>query len=311
MNVHFKSSVPEFVAMVNERAAVFGIDRREAFEIEGRLLAKEMIARTPPFSGKSIVKILGTQGASLSRQNADIENLTARKVGERRVTKDIKRIILGVKNTKPPVQNRPDVIVSQVRPDAANHSNELEFGIRTKVEGRPAIRIYADRNGNVYGVDEELFLPKATMDQLEKHHRKFRDSRGRVTTAGSADLIVGRWKWITKLVTAEPIQQAYIKAKKLMVGQAKGGWAASFVKLGGKMSKSGWVGRHMKAGYCVANFGKDKIRIEMTNKSEWADGGDPDRIVEASLKGRAESLKASIEREMKKLWTNPGKGRRK
>ena len=308
MNVHFKADVPSFVDQVNKKAAAFGIKRDEAFRIEGRLLAKELIDRTPPFSGKVIKKILGSQGTSLTNANADIDNLTARKVGERRVEKDIKKIILGVKSTvKQQQPANPDVIVSQTRPDAATHSNDLEWGIRQKVEGRNAIRVYADRQGNVYGVDEELFMPSASMRQLEQHHRKFRNSRGRVTTAGSKDRIVGRWKWITKLVTAEPIRDTYIKFKKKMVGEGKGGWVDGFAKLGGKISASGWIGRHRKSGTAIVNTSGDKIRIELTNRSQWASGGDPDGVIERSLAGRAASLKAAIERELKKAW---GKGRR-
>ena len=305
MNARFRVDVPSFTAQVNRKAAAFGISRDEAFKVEGRLLAKELIDRTPPYSGKVVQKILGSQGKSLSRQSADISNLTARKVGERRVEKDIKRVILGIRNTsRAPVEAQPDVIVSQTRPDSATHSNELEWGIRQKVEGRNAIRIYADRQGNVYGVDEELFAPHATRDQMEKHHRKFRDKRGRVTTAGSADKIVGRWKWIQKLVTSEPIQKTYIKAKKLMVGQAKGGWADAFIKLGGRMSAGGWIGRHRKAGNSIVRTG-DKIHIEMSNRSEWASGGDPDGVIQRSLAGREKSLLASIKRELEKAW---GKG---
>lgn len=303
MTANFQADASGFRDMINRRAIVFGISRKEAFKTESRLLALELMDRTPPFSSKSIQRMLGAQGKSVSTKVWDeIGGMTARKVGENAVEKDIRRVIHGVRGAKWP-EETPTVIVSQTNPRQARHSNKLEFGILQKVKGKSAVRVYADKKGNVYGVDTELFQPKASLADLEKMHRMARTKRGTVSRAGKSDLITGRWKWINKLVTKTATLNKYIRKKKANVGRAKGGWAASFMRFGGRMSIGGWVGRHArKTGRVQSTITNDKIDILMINRSEWARGGDYDRIIPKALSGRAEALKGAIKRQMLEDW---------
>ena len=306
MTAQFTADAPGFSDMINRRAIVFGMGREEAFKLESKLLALELIKRTPPFSGKSIVKMLAAQGKSLTWRNVEVEELSARKVGERRVEKDIRKMILGVRGARMP-DERPNVIVGQTNPRYAHHSNQLEFGILQRCQGRNAVRVYADKSGRVYGMDTEKFIPNASHGDISKWHNAARTKRGRVTTAGSGDLVTGRWRWLNKLATKEATVKSYVKKKLKAVGQAKGGWAAAFMRFGGKMSMNGWIGKHAsRFGRVRSNFTSDQIAIEMINSSKWATGGDPDRIIEKSIAGRTESLKAAIRRQMNDAWKKGG-----
>ena len=307
MTAQFTADAPGFSDMINRRAIVFGMGREEAFKLESKLLALELIKRTPPFSGKSIVKMLAAQGKQLTAGNLEIKEMAARGVGNRRVEKDIRRMIKGIRGPAMPTETRPTVIVSQTNPRYAHHSNQLEFGILQRCQGRSAVRVYADKSGRVYGMDTEKFIPNATHGDISKWHNSSRDRRGRITTAGRGDLVTGRWVWLNKLATKEATVKSYVKKKLQSVGQGKGGWAAAFMRFGGKMSMNGWIGKHAsRFGRVRSNFTSDQIAIEMINSSKWATGGDPDRIIEKSIAGRTESLKAAIRRQMNDAWKKGG-----
>lgn len=286
MNTTFTPDVAGFRRQVERKAAAFGVSLKEAYITEGRLLAKEVIERTPPYSGKAIKKILASQGRTVS---ATIEDLSAKKIGERRLEKGIRKTILGMKNTA----SSPPESQSLVRSDTP------EWGVKTRVQGKEAIRIYVRADGTVHGIEAEKFKPQATYYDLAQHHKIARKKRRQGTTSGSGELVVGRWRWVDKLVTSESAVASYVKEKTKMVGQAKGGWADGFVKLGGKAP--GWIGRHRKSGSSIVKTG-DKIHIELTNKSEWAKGGDEKGIIQQSLAGRERSLRANITRAAKGGW---------
>ncbi|MGN6552529.1 MAG: hypothetical protein ACTHLW_02190 [Verrucomicrobiota bacterium] len=278
--------------------------QEEAFREQAALLAKELVDRTPPFSGKAVKRMLEARGTSLSWRNMEIEDMSAKAVGERRVEKDIRKVVYGVKGAKmPQARQRPNVIVAGTHAAQAGYDpNNVEWGVLQKCEGKPAVRIFASKRGEVYGVDAEQFIPNAGQDIIASTHNLHRTKRGRVTTAGSRDRVVGRWRWLNILVTNATNVNRYVTFRLRMVGQAKGGWAKSFIALGGRMSAKGWVGRHSDAGECHAQFAKGDIRITMINHSAWASGGDPDRIIEKSLEGRTKALSARIRRELEQRW---------
>ena len=336
MNAQFTADTAGFVNMINARAIVFGMGREEAFRLEAKLLAEELIQRTPPFSGKAVAKMLAAQGKSLSEGNLEIKEMTARKVGERAVEKDIRRIIYGTRGAAPPDTSFGSVKV--VQPAQGNYKDakaaerarkKLERGINKqrnkfgkqllkdggvlqKIRGKDAVRVFATKDGTVYGVDVEMFRPKASPADLEKVHQMARTKRGRTSQAGMiSGKKVGRWKWLNKMVTREKTVRKYIRKKLKQVGQAKGGWAAAFMRFGGKMSMSGWIGEHAsRFGRVRSSFTNDKIEIEMTNQSSWASSGDPDRIIPKALAGRTESLKAAIWRQMNDAWKKGGEAGR-
>ena len=312
MNALMTVQVPEFTAMINAKMKAMGIGRNEAFKVEARLLAGELIQRTPPFSGKSIVKMLGVQGMKLSQSNSEVQGLSAYKVGLRRVAKDIGRWLMGMKNMEN--QNMGDVFVSQnTRPDRGQNAEAARKATRSviqKVKGKDVARVFTDKNGRVYGVDVEMYRQNPTIGDLEKMHTANRDRRGRGKKIPSTGIgtAIGRWTFINKLVVPQKFAAAYIKRVQGMVGQGKGGWAKAFMQLGGRMSSSGWVGKHAaRAGAVKTNFTPDKTAIEIINRSQWARGGDEGRIIDSALRMRAESLKQAIKRHMTDTWGKGGK----
>ena len=294
------------------------------FQEQARLLCKELIDRTPPFSGKRILKMFrGRQefeaklGQGFSDQSLLItsfgsrgldyldENPTAKAVGERRVEKDIRRVILGVRDATPPANRRPQVFIGQTHEREAGYDpNAVEWGVLQNCQGKPAVYIFATTAGQVYGVDLNDFKPNASDTELGEHHQQARQARGRVGNIKSKLDPVGRWNWLNVITTKETAVKAYIEKKKKAVGQAKGGWAAGFMALGGRMSKRGWVGRHSNSGTFVNGTRGNHLSFTIINNSKWASDGDPDRVIEAAMQGRAEAMAGNIKRVLTKVWGN-------
>jgi hypothetical protein len=327
--VEFRTNADAFSEWVKEYAYAALITIEAAFEAQGRALCDRLMKFTPPLAGKSIKRGLWSRDiagmrsykASLMSRNGgdvkaafaqfspftdpEIEDYSARHIGERRVELDIRKIIKGVRGAAmPPPAQRARVFVSQ------NHGQpqqELDWAVRQRCQGREAFRIYADKSGNVYGVDAQHFLPNATMADLKKIHAEHRGKRGRVTTAGQKDIVIGRWRWLNIAVVNESIAEEYIELQKKMVGQARGGWAAGYVAFGGKISLKGWVGRHKDAG-TVRGWPpaqKNVINVSITNNSAWASNGDPDRVVENAIAGRERDIEKAIQIILENRW---GKG---
>lgn len=274
-----------FSRQLNEYAAASGKSILEAFKYQCILLARELIQRTPPFSGKSIVRMLDARKANLSNAESDVATLTALNVGKRRVEKDIRKVIWGYKD------------------GAVNRGGTSQsWSSQQMCEGKHAIRLFAKKDGTVYGVDQASFIQNADVSTLQTAHFKARGKRGRVTSAGSRTRDVGRWKWIDATVTQEESVKAYIKERQWFVGQGKGGWLASAIACGAKKT-GGWIGKHVYAGTAIPHFENPyKPSITFVNKSSWARGGDPDRIIEKSLAGRAKAMAGDVARILKEKW---------
>lgn len=318
--VTIKSNEPQFSAWVQKYAEAAIITLEEAFEAQGRLLCDRLMQLTPPLSGKSIKRGLWNRniegmdaykGGLISNNAGDmkaafaqfapfkddeIESMSARHIGERRVEKDVRKVVRGVRGA----EMGERVIVSQSNHDVSG----VSWAVRQKCQGKDAFRIYATKTGEVYGVDAAHFLPEASTSDLNKVHAEHRGTRGRVTTAGSKDVMVGRWRWLNIAVTSETIVEEFVKLKQKNVGQARGGWAAGYLAFGGKLSLKGWVGRHKDAGQITGwpASARGVIDVTITNNSAWSSNGDPDRIVENAIAGRERDIEKMIERILEARW---------
>lgn len=283
----FQVNVPAFDRRMAEFQTVSGMEFLDAIKMQTRLLGAEIAKRTPPMSGKDVKRMLAARGTSIGWRDAEIESMTARKVGERRVEKDIGKVIFGLKSDEQKAASRG-----------------VNLGRIQKVQGRVAVRLFADRNGKVYGTDAAMFQPRATDQQMKAAHYAARTKRGRVSRAGQATLDVGRWRWIDLMVVKDLAKKRYIRLKQKMVGQAKGGWVSSLNALGANISISGWIGRHFRSGTYRDNLKPNTDRPSFTfiNKSQWAKAGDPDRIIQKSMEGRARAMAGDIERRLKEKW---------
>jgi len=297
----FIVDVPSFGKAIEDFAAVCGMSIRGAFEYQAAQLCNELIQRTPPFSGKSLARMIDARpvtekGTKPQLRDTSLENESARNVGKLRVEKDIRKVIYGLTGSSLSARQlalKPGSVLSG-------------GGVLEKVDGRPSVRVFAKR-GQAFGTDLTHYMPGASNATLYTHHQEARTKSGRVTIAGERTRNVGRWVFLNRLVTEEERLADYIKQRQYGVGSAKGGWAAGYLKYGGRMSKRGWIGRYAGiTGTTEDNLNhpesKTKPKITIINRSKWAAGNDPEGIIAASLDGRAKAIAGSIRRALEEQW---------
>ena len=104
--------------------------------------------------------------------------------------------------------------------------------------------------------------------------------------------------------------KADLKRAQAAVGKAKGGWAHSIIKLGGRMP--GWIAKHAAEGRSTIMLRSPSPYIKFINKSRWANrAGEPDRITRTALRGRAQAIATRLElaeqRRVQKAMDRAGK----
>lgn len=195
--------------------------------------------------------------------------------GRKRVDRDIRKVILGLDNM------------------AAFDE------VRAVVEGDESIvRAFVRKDGTVYGVDRDLYRPNATFEDLNRFHQAHRLPSGRVTDAGTQTRDIGRWKFLTKLVVLKDTLEDYIMSVQARVGRGKGGWAKGVLQLGGKVAQ--WIGVHARtSGEFQDGTEQSDPFVLFINKSEWASGGDQDRIMDNAIESRIRDIRNRIIRARK------------
>jgi hypothetical protein len=105
---------------------------------------------------------------------------------------------------------------------------------------------WATKDGRVFGVEKNLYQPDASIGTMKKHHNKYRNKRGRVSTAGRKDVQIGRHVFIDKMFVKSGRFNAYFKYLKGRVGMGKGGWNAAATAL--KVGRPKWIKKHGSSG---------------------------------------------------------------
>lgn len=291
--IEIRTDVAGFGRMIDDYAAIAGKEIEEVYRMVARNVCADLMTHTPPFSGKSIRKMVDARGAEM--RDSEIQDQSALAIGKRRVEKDVRKVLYGLKGAS--------LSPRQLQVSRGANPNATEWGTLQKCEGKQAVRVFATKSGEVYGADLSEWLPDADMGQLQKHHEEQRGKNGRVTMAGQKTRSVGRWRWLNVIVTTEELVKKYLARAWDHVGEAKGGWALGFMRLGGRMSPRGWVGKHAsEAGGFQASFRPGDIQIRIENRSHWANGGDPDRIIPKVLAGRMRALSTLIKGTLEKRW---------
>jgi hypothetical protein len=106
------------------------------------------------------------------------------------------------------------------------------------------VRLFVTKGGRVYGTDRQHFKPDMTHQEMSRHHKSLRDSRGRTGTAGGRTRDIGRWKFLDQYVVNKRNLGSYVKKIKARVGFAKSAWATVARVLGGTRGIPSWVTRN-------------------------------------------------------------------
>jgi hypothetical protein len=142
------------------------------------------------------------------------------------------------------------------------------------------IRLFAKKDGTVYGTDKAHFMKDASTSTIRKIH-KGAFVNGSMSSAGSRTRDIGRWKFIDKYFVPENTLDEYVKSQQKKTGLAKSGWADCAKKLKSPLKGSAtrgiprWVTRHLKDyGFGrVEDMADDQRnpRITLTNTCRYTD----------------------------------------
>ena len=112
------------------------------------------------------------------------------------------------------------------------------------------IRLFARKDGTIYGTDKAHFRQFATASSLRFIHKKA-FVNGKMSSAGTNDRRTGRWVFIDKYFVPGEVLSKYVESVKAKVGIAKSGWAACAKKIQSTTKGSAtrgiprWVTRHL------------------------------------------------------------------
>jgi len=143
----------------------------------------------------------------------------------------------------------------------------IDQALATGVYQGANVRLFVNKNGDVYGADKNDFWPNATMSQLASYHAE-QFKNGVMSSAGSYTRDVGRWKFFTKKVIRQSTGEKYYNQLIKHVGFAKAGWSVCAAQLGGTRGIPQWVTRHRKAPGRVEDNSNDPAKPSITLKNE-------------------------------------------
>jgi len=200
-----------------------------------------------------------------------------RKQGEVAMERDIRRVIFPLK-------------------DSGFRDVKMRKRVRTLVAAGDVPALQAMVSAGAFGA-ENTGLKVIPAGNEFTAHQASRRSRGRVPEKSKKFAVPG-----------DAYLKAYIRETKPAVGQAKGGWAASLIELGG--SCPAWIARHVRAGTFINNLkrGAEWVGFTLINRSKWASGGDVDRIIDTVMADRAEKVKKDIEFLLENNWKRNSRG---
>jgi len=113
--------------------------------------------------------------------------------------------------------------------------------------GGATVRLFAKKNGDVYGCDRALFKPRATTAEMYAQHQSMRRKDGHVTEAGGRTRDIGRWKFITQMVVSRSAYLRYERFIHRRVGMLASSIVAAYNgKYGPLKGVPAWVSRHTR-----------------------------------------------------------------
>ena len=265
----FKFESVKFKQIMADYATIREVTIPDAVSLNARLLCVELARRTQPFGADDKAKL----------------------TGEKAITRDL----VGGRSSSA-VHSRRRIGIFGIIGDAMN----IKAGFAWYKTGK-SVRLFVGKDGYAYGTEKSYFRPDASQTDMRSFHKKF-FVNGKMSSAGSRDRSIGRWKFLDKMFVSEDAMNSYKETVLKKVGIAKAGWASCALKLK-KVNKGSliagfpkWVTRH------TGDFDNGRVqdmtsdlknpRVEVTNKTPWAD-----KVIPESQK---EFAKAVIVTKMKK-----------
>lgn len=164
------------------------------------------------------------------------------------------------------------------------------------------VRLFATKDGRVYGVERALFRPDATIEAMFDHHKRYWKN-GRMTQAGGRSRDIGRWKFVDKMVVSESAFNRYKQYVYDKIGILAGGWHEAAKKL--KVRVPSIVEKH-SSGSAEIIIQASSFMVRIANPVTYALGADVGRRIVFVLNSRkranriAKRIEVEIQSALKK-----------
>lgn len=277
----FKFESLKFEQIMKDYATIREVTIPDAVMLNARLLCVELARRTQPFGADDKAKL----------------------TGEKAITRDL---VGGRSSSAVHSRRRAGIfgIIGAAMQEAGGYA---------WYKTGENVRLFVGKDGYAYGTEKSYFRPDASMTDMRSFHKKF-FLNGKMSSAGSRDKTIGRWKFLDKMFVSEATMNAYKETVLKKVGIAKAGWASCALKLK-KVNKGSliagfpkWVTRH------TGDFDNGRVqdmtadrknpRVEVTNKTPWASD-----VIPASEELRAKSVVATkMKKQMEAILKKRQKG---
>jgi hypothetical protein len=111
-----------------------------------------------------------------------------------------------------------------------------------KINSTGVVRLFAKKDGTVYGCDQHFYRPQASVEEMRAHHLQY-FRNGRMTQAGGRTRDIGRWKFLDQMVVTRSAMLRYLRYINKHVGIYASGFNAAAQQLGAK-GVPAWVTHH-------------------------------------------------------------------
>lgn len=234
----------------------------DEFRAQCKALMTMVIDITPPASGK------GTRGK-------------ARKMGQNKIAGDL----TGGGSSR----GKRRVGVFTVLPDETIDW-AIESGQSTSSDN---VRLWIRKDGTVYGTQQHLFRPNASMSEMREHHKRY-FKNGRMSSAGSYERGIGRWKWIDQMVVRESTFKRYLRKQERKVGFYAAGFRPGAEMLGASIAS--YMKGHSAMGSVSLDLGGDNtLDFSAVNAVGY---GTIDRDVQRRIQWAVTMQAAKMERQL-------------
>jgi hypothetical protein len=161
------------------------------------------------------------------------------------------------------------------------------------------VSAFTNKNGQVYGVEQRLYRPGASVQEMRAHRDLYRSkATGRMSKAGLRTRNVGRHVFIDRMVVSQAAANRFLKQLHKRVGYMAGGWATAAQQIG-RISRGfpAWIKRHGSPGEARLDQAGENISLSLTNRAVYRNTlADVTRRSRTAVAGRVYAMTAQVEK---------------
>lgn len=202
-----------FAQDVGTFALLTGRSFGEELKVQGKGVLSELIKVTPPFNQQN-------KGAAAAQRAG---------IGA------IRRDLAGGGHKRG--QRRAGVF-------AVLRDSTIDTALDTGLYENQNVRLFARKDGTVWGTETNTFKPSISMGEMRSHHKRY-FKNGKMSSAGSYERNIGRWRFIDQFVIRRSSFERYLKTMDPRVGFLGGGFRSAAMGLGVGLPR--FMGRHGSA----------------------------------------------------------------